>query len=1250
MNERDHRDEPQVAGPVHDQVTEQGSSRGATSIVEALSQLRSRARLVGVGYRLFMLLAIAIGIAAATGLLDAALRLPMWLRMIAWLVGIGGLVGAARIWIVPACRFNPGLIDLALRVEEAVPSYRGRLASAIDFARSGDASSLDRSTSPTTEALAAKVVDEVSRDWTPAFAANRLKPAMALKGGLWLTTILAALAGLAVMSPNSTAIGAARVLTPWAGVEWPSRTDVRDPMTMGFHPLGTDLLMRALVARSHRDWEDTDVSVQYRLLGEGDRVLDERRELLTWQRRAETGGQVYERLVQPSGETLEYRFVTLDDTTEWKRVDLIEPPAVVGARARITLPEYARTLQRDEGVQADEQGRIVADLGPGTDERAIAPRVLAGSRIEMTITLNKPVEVPASLAESIERSRAVGETAAPATIEADGSEWTVAWELTDPVRMPIELVDSYGIESMEPAVFRFDARDDRPAGATITEPKSDLSVLATAVLEVAGEARDDVGLRALRIERQRMTPAGDEGEPSGPGGAMEPVGDAAILARVDLREDETRTVAQAGATLDLSVIGVRAGDEVWLTAIASDVLTFVREGEETRSPVRVLRVISEETFIEQVRTALSDVRAGSIRAEEAQRETGELLERVGPERRVERGQSQIGERIERQRESIESISERIEQNGLNDRALEQMLEQAGETLERAGEASGEASEQVQEAGEQRERADEDPDAARQADEAEQRAQEAQEQVREELGRVIEMLDAGRDTWVVRNTIERLAQEQAALREQTSRLGNETAGLDVNELSDEQRSELERIVQRQQELAEAVRDLQEDIAEREENLREDDPASAEGLAQAGNRAQQERVAETQEQAAQEASQNNTSNANQLQEQAEEALQEMLEDLDAGQHERTAFLRRLLADAIRAIDALIAQQEAAIEALDERAAREPFDPAGLDTQMIALNQNSLGVVDQLRAGGSELAPVSNIVSQAAGAQERAVVNLRQARVEPERVREHETDSLELLREARALAEDLDQDLAEQERDRAQRELEEAYRALLRMQVALRDDTRRFAEAERLSRRDRFLVRQLGDTQDEIASRAAEILESIDGLSEATIFVYAHRRIERLSDRASGALRESEPGKAVRDQSSIIRVIEDLLAAVQDPEQDDDPFDEPQQSQQGGGGGSGGGGDEPLIPPVKELRLLRSLQLDVAGRTRELGDLNELDPADVRDLGGEQRELSDLGQNLLERLQGGDAPTGLGDIFDVTPDEENEAESEEGDDGEG
>ncbi len=1275
-------------------------------LTDSLARLRTRARLLLTGARLSLAAAVFIGAVTTLGLLDYLLRLPWWLRQGHWVVGVGLLVWAALFYIRPALRFAPTLTDLALRIERVSPALRNLLASAVDFSRrSADESRLGRG-------MAGHVVREAAETWRRAPAAEVLRPRAAALNTFLLCLAAGLCLAIGAAAPSLWSIGAQRALAPWAGAVWPKRTGVIDVTPARVHARGTALPLQAAVIKSNRPWDLTYVAVRFRQVS-GDSVSPARRELLTWQRREADirgipgGAQMFERLIEPGGDFVEFRFETDDDQTEWRRVRLVEPPAVVNAAVTITPPEYAGAIiaarAADEGM--GQAGPQTISLGSGTDDRAVAPPALVGSDVDLSITLSRALPIPESV-RSLFQSPDEGEDEG-AMVRADGATWRIRWKLVDSVRIPIRLVDEHGISSIDEAVYRFEAVRDRPAAATVTEPAIDRAVLPSAVVNVAGEGRDDIALSWVALEAQVFKPAGAAGgEKSPPGGATAPEGEPVELGR--LEATRAQTTLRVTSALDLGPLGLRPGDEVRLTALALDVLAArAPEPAPTRSPVRTLRIISEADLVREIQAQLAEIRQAAIRIEQQQAELQEQVARGESGSVLTRAQGQIGERLVRQSEAVRRLIERVQENAMSDRAPEDLLRQARGTINdaagassrasaaldrlreskaetgapetgdeaappsptgqgahepaprregaegsreaaggqpRAGETQGAqgAQDQATQGGTPSEggepgRSTPTPEGAQQPEageaqaneeerQASAQAQEAQEEVRERLRSLIELLDRGEDNWVVRHGVERLLREQRDLKEQTQRAGQTTSGKSVEQLTAQERSELERIVEQQNALADAARKLTEDMRQREERLREADPTAAAGMSQAARRAEQENVPQTMRNAAEQAQQNQTSQASRQQQEAIESLEEMLQDLAAADRARDEVLRRMLASIIESLQGLILQQEGELAALDQ-ADRGGVGLSGLDAGMIRLHQNTLGVIEIARAGGGELTPVATLVSRAGEAQSFAITELRRPLLGSRAVREHEHRSLTLLRQALEKAKELDQQAEQRQRDKRLAELLRAYLKALEEQVGLRHETEPLARAVELTRRDRALARGLAQRQEALRLELAALPSKTTELSQAGVFRFAHERLDSMARRSSESLEQGEPKDALAAEQGVIAGIMALIEALKDPRPDDSRFSEAPQSEQGGGGG-GGSGPRPLIPPVKELKLLRQMQIDLAGRTVELNNAEKAPPrADLQELARLQRELMRVGNELLDRAmnQAGGQPMG-------------------------
>ncbi len=329
-------------------------------------------------------------------------------------------------------------------------------------------------------------------------------------------------------------------------------------------------------------------------------------------------------------------------------------------------------------------------------------------------------------------------------------------------------------------------------------------------------------------------------------------------------------------------------------------------------------------------------------------------------------------------------------------------------------------------------------------------------------------------------------------------------------------------------------------------------------------------------------------------------------------------RQLESLIESIERLIAVQENELIALAAGLAEGQL--SGRDRAMIRLNQNTQAVAGEARAAGQEARRIARTLDRAADAQGAAILALRAAPPDGAETELAENRALELLREARDLAQELQQKTQEEETRQRREELIDAYRALAERQVVIREQTVELAQEQELDRRQLMDARRLASRQDELANELDDLRRTSQEVANAPVFSLVHRKIDVWSKQISEELREARVNVNVTDRqqavaSAIGRLIEALEESMAPPEEfagENQPT------------GAGGAGGQPLIPPVSELKLVQGVQQEIYNETRALDSRTDLDDASrrqrLRDLGQEQRELMDVGRQILERLQPG------------------------------
>jgi hypothetical protein len=1187
---------------------------GLATVEHQLRSLRFRAAALLLFLGLTTVLGLALGGSILWGTLDYLVRLPAWLRLIGLGAGVFGLVWSFRRWVFPAIRFRPGLTELALRLERSDP---GRAAGLSGLLASGLELSAGPSSGPVTDHLASRVVAEAAVRAGSMKAGSLLNPRAFHKG---LFTVGAAVGVMALLvaaaGPKLVAIGAARVYAPWSGAQWPKRTQVADATGVPVHALGEALPLRAAILTTDQSFGQTRVAARYRIL-DGSPNPPVQRSLMTSQQRTipvgeEATGELYERLIEPaalagragSERELEYWFETGDDRTEPVRVKLVQPPAVVGASVQVVLPDYAA------GGTAFVSGTL--DLGPGNDQRAVVGPLLAGSKVKVEVALNKPVRVSDEASGAERRAWLkvlVGGIDLPESFDGsfDGAMWTFAWTADSSVRLPIMPVDDYGLKPADEAAFAFDVAADRPPTATVTEPREDEAVLATAIVPVTGEGRDDVGLASVQLDAQRATAA-----PGSIGASPEPAGERLELAAERNLAAGSALQASVRASVDLAMFKVRPGDEVWVTTLAADTYAIGAERHDpVRSAPRKLRIITEEDLVEQVRAELSAVRRLAMKLDEEQGELRTPVQAgaITPDDR--RRQSGLAQRIQQQAQTIERLTARTERNRLNDEALTGLLSDIGELLDGAARDAEQAGERMDAAAAKVPGEDQTPLTPEEAE----AIGTPQEAVRDQLGQVAQTLDQGEDSWLVGRNLQRLIQQQRELMSRTAQAGERTMGKRAEDLTPQERAELRQIADQQRRLSDAAREAIDQLAQRGRQMEKVDAAESQGMKQAAETGRQEQVPETMSQAAQAAEQNQTSTAEQQQQQAMESLEKMSEQIQQARKNRDEALRRTLADLVQSLETLIREQDAQITALAAAVPRASF--TGLDAALFALNRNTLDVAEKARAD-RQTAPMGELVDKAAGHQGRAIGHLRAVPVVDAEADKSERESLRLLKLAHAEAKKQHDEAAQREEDRKREELRKAYRERLEQQVALKGDTDPYI-GKPIDRRDRMRVRGLGDRQDILRASLKSLKDQTKELADAGVFDLAHGRLETAGTAAATGLREGRADRAVeRGQESLITLLRALVQALEDAAQQSDEF----RDDEGGDGGEGSSGQSgqqrPLIPPLAELRLLRAMQQEAADLTRSLDETRSAaSEADLAGLADLQKSLSEQAEALVQKV---------------------------------
>ena len=1233
-------------------------------------------------------LSLALFLVACCATLDALVRFPWPLRVVMLGVVVGAVAMKVRSRLLPALRFRPTPVEVALRIERMRPELSGRLASAVEFDLSGMA---ERS------ALAARSLADAGERASGADLARvvRYGPTARRVGVLFL--LVAGAVSFSVYRPDEASIALRRIVTPWSDVSWPARTAIASLVEDGsVAARGRPFALRARLERG--DAATERVKASYRSLrgasdattGAGDPSPDARMEASAWTDvvlSLQPGGD-FERLIDAAGDSIEIRFSTSDAVTETVRVRLVDPPAVAAATLLAEPPPYARSMVAERREQ----------LGDGTDARSVVQDpILEGSDVRVDVRLNRAVPFGggrssmrvigtrdgatgagsdgiaeasgksegAVAAESAERRGHAGGF----SIEVDPTDatlLTIRGRADHATRIELDLVDENGIAQEDEVAFAFEVIPDREPTAVMVEPLQDESVLPDARVTVRAESRDDLALRSAGIEIATRI-----GQGAAESLALEER--AAEFADGPRSRDQAFVkAAETERTLDLARLSVKAGDAVVLRAFAEDFLDRAAreanashggeeaaaaeaqppDGRRIRSAARVLRIVGDDEFERQIRSTLAGVRRDAMRIDERQARARDQLERTGAEPATRDVQGSVTEGISRTAESVRETMQRLERNGRDEGGLGELAEQARDLLDEAEARSSEASTKLEKSADAAAAGDQ---AARDRSAAE--AAEAQESVRAELEDLVSLLDRDEDAWVARKRLDELAGKVKQLTRETEQAAARSGGESREELSAESRAELDALAERQQQASSESEQVAQELRERAKTLAEADPQQSKALEEAAKAIEEGRVREELSEASESAQQNRLEQSKQSQQRASQALSRASEALSQDRKVKAEELARELESLVESIQRLLTEAEAfAVELREvpldaDQAADAVRD--GLARSVGMLSQNTRGTAADARATSREAARVARFLDDAAAALAAVSGELRAEPFDADDAGSSMDAALKALQDALAAAEEAQERAEERAEEEKREELVAKYRDFLEREAAIRGSVEKIAPVDgaALGRREVVESRRLGTVQEELRTAIDALRKEDSDVGDSDALIEMHDVVDAALVEARSGLSGGKPGDAMPRIDEALESLAWIVSALEDAAPADGDRFEEGQDQGGGAAGGGGGGAQGAIPPVAEIKILRSMQESLMKRTRRFSEsAATLDPVtraqQLAEIVARQQRIVELGTRIAEKL--GTSTSGEAPSPSVQPADVGGAEKDGGRDG--
>jgi hypothetical protein len=294
--------------------------------------------------------------------------------------------------------------------------------------------------------------------------------------------------------------------------------------------------------------------------------------------------------------------------------------------------------------------------------------------------------------------------------------------------------------------------------------------------------------------------------------------------------------------------------------------------------------------------------------------------------------------------------------------------------------------------------------------------------------------------------------------------------------------------------------------------------------------------------------------------------------------------------------------------------------------------MSVAAEARAAGNEGSRIARSVDRAARSQGAAIGNLRSNPADLDEARDDEERALASLKEALEAAKEQAERMAEQQAEEQRKELLSFYTELLDRQSQVKIETEAILpdEGQRLGRRGLVTSRRMAIEQNQISERLTTLKEEFQEITDSLVFSMTHQNLDAWSEEVARRLQDGEIDlDTIEYEIMMLDALGGLMQALAQEPNKEDPFEQPENQQAGGQGqGQEGGQPQPLIPPIAELKALKSLQQQILDATIRMDTRrSEMDPEmlsrRLEQLGEMQSDLHAVGTALIQQMQPPDGP---------------------------
>ena len=763
----------------------------------------------------------------------------------------------------------------------------------------------------------------------------------------------------------------------------------------------------------------------------------------------------------------------------------------------------------------------------------------------------------------------------------------------------IEVTDGEGFSSGDQVRYEIRAVEDFSPTVTLDRPPTNAFVTPTAKVPVRLKAKDDLALEQVALRMSRSDRTQDEESElvlyQGPEKARRAADGTA-------ESGETREIEHL---LDLAVLGLKPATQLNLYATAADYFPHRGQSESHR-----LTVVSSDELRERLAERQNTIVGELGRILKLQRDARSLvagteiqLDKVGRFEKHDVDHLQGAELIQRQVErglvsptegvltQITSLLDDLRNNQVDSPDVERQMQSVWDEVDRLGREElpplgGELTAALKAA--HVDAAKGLPPSGSSAKEPLSSVGRRQDEVVGTLERLTTSLAESDNYRRFHREISTLRREQQEMQRESAELARRTLTKELNQLSVQERADLQKLAARQLELAREFDKIQQRMQHTAEEAAGRDPLSAGSIADALAQAREQGLSQVMHESGREIAANQFGQAIAAEQRAADGLQEMLDVLaNRREHELGRLVKKLreaqerLSELRREQQGLQKKWRRAADETDEAASRRGLERLTREQQQTAEATErlarSLERLQAQRAG--QKASQGGAKMNRAGSQGQQGQAAAAAEAAGEAERDLEQAEQEL---ANRLAQ-AEADLAQEQMAR----LEDHLHVIVEAQGKLLEETRHYAEVERsqgeLTRAQAVSVGDLGKQQQSLAQDTTDLAQK---LAATPVFRLAFEQAAGQMQHAANLLGERQTGTATQQaEQRAMDLIAHALDALKPA-----PNDQPQQPP----GDEGGQGEQPgqqkanaadATQMLAEMKLLKWMQDDVNARTTAL-----------------------------------------------------------------